>query len=327
MNGSEGDVDRARSLLRALANTEVTVLYSNPDLTVRWAENVPQSWSKGDVSGKTCHDLFPGPVADRVLAAKNAAFAMAAPQHLEISLQGSDGFSWFSLWIDPDRRPDGGVQGLVTTAVDITDQKRREQTLRTLLREVAHRSKNLLAIIQSIATQTGRHSGTIETFLSRFRGRLQSLASSQDLVTTSNWRGADLRELVLGQVTRYTTDTARSIRFEGATPYLNPNAALHIGLAIHELAVNSISYGALAVPDGFVTLSSELVGEPPMRALRLNWSERVSIGDQEIGRKRFGSVTLERVVPASLNGSASLVIGSDRLDYTLLAPRDNFEIE
>ena len=95
------------------------------------------------------------------------------------------------------------MRGIVTTAVETTEQKRREQTLRVLLREVSHRSRNLLAIIQSIATQTGRYSSTIDGFLSGFRGRLQSLASSQDLVTSSNWRGADLGDLLLGQVSRY----------------------------------------------------------------------------------------------------------------------------
>ena len=85
------------------------------------------------------------------------------------------------------------------------------------MREVSHRSKNLLAIIQSIATQTGRYSDGITDFLTRFRGRLQSLASSQDLVTSSNWRGAALRELVSGQVGRYSSDLAQSLRLAGET--------------------------------------------------------------------------------------------------------------
>ena len=119
--------------------------------------------------------------------------------------------------------------------------------MRALLREVSHRSKNLLAIIQSIATQTGRYSGTIDSFLSRFRGRLQSLASSQDLVTSSNWRGADLRELVLGQVGRYVADPTRAHAASKAPiPISIPMRRLHIGLALHELAVNSVSYGALS---------------------------------------------------------------------------------
>jgi two-component sensor histidine kinase len=329
MNGGDPieNPDRGKSLLRAISNTGISVLYCHPSLRIIWAENVPRTWSDSDVAGRYCHEFLPGPVAERLTEAKRSALAGATPHHLEISIPGADGAFWYSVWVDPDGDGDGKVQGIVMTAVDITDQKRREQTLKTLLREVAHRSKNLLAIIQSIATQTGRHSTSIDGFLVRFRGRLQSLASSQDLVTSSNWRGADLRDLVLGQVGRYTADPVRSIRFEGERPYLNPNAALHIGLAMHELAVNSVSYGALARPEGVVTVTAELVNQPQENALRLDWSEAVSVGDHEIGQKRFGSVALERVVPASLNGSANLDISGDHVDYTLIIPRGNFEIE
>ena len=185
----------------------------------------------------------------------------------------------------------------------------------------------MLAIIQSIATQTGRHATTIEGFLTRFRGRIQSLASTQDLVTSSNWRGADLRDLVTGQVGRYASDPQRSLHFEGESPYLNPNAALHIGLALHELTVNSVSYGALARPDGDVTLKARILDTPAGQSLELVWSEAISLADQEMGQKRFGSVALERVVPTSLNGSAALDISSDRLEYRLVVPAGNFESE
>ena len=321
-----GDSTRDRSLLQAIANTGISVFYCEPDLTIRWAENVPATWSSDSVSGRRYQEFLPFPMAARLIEAEIRVLKAGKPQHLEISLAGDDGALWYSVWVDPDLRADGSLQGLVNTAVDITEQKHREQTLKTLLREVAHRSKNLLAIIQSIATQTGRYSGTIDTFLSRFRGRLQSLASSQDLVTSSNWRGADLRDLVLGQVGRYTADPTSSIRFEGERPYLNPNAALHIGLAMHELAVNSVSYGALARPDGVVTVQAEILDHSES-ALCVRWSESISIGTQEVGQKRFGSVTLERVVPASLNGSAHLDISGDHVDYTLMVPRGNFEIE
>jgi two-component sensor histidine kinase len=220
------------------------------------------------------------------------------------------------------------VQGVVTTMVETTEQKRREQTLTTLLREVSHRSKNLLAIIQSIATQTGRYSGTIDNFLARFHGRLQSLASSQDLVTSSNWRGADLRELVIGQVARYGSQTDSSVLFEGANPYLNPNAALHIGLALHELAVNSVSYGALARPGGVVRVTAELEDHPQVRpALSIIWTEMVGAPIDELGEKRFGSVALERIVPRSLDGTATFTVEDNRLQYRLLVPSGNFEIE
>ena len=258
MSSIESEPEAARGLLRALRNTAVSVFYQDRDLQVVWAQNVPTSWASGSIVGSTDSDFLPPLAAERVTAAKRAVLSAANPDRIEISIPNGRGAQWFDLWIDADYGADGEVRGIITTAVEITEQKRREQTLRALLREVSHRSRNLLAIIQSIATQTGRYSVNIEGFLARFRGRLQSLASSQDLVTSSNWRGADLGELVIGQVARYSQTPRSAIRFEGERPWLNPNAALHVGLALHELAVNSASYGALSKPEGTITVAARL---------------------------------------------------------------------
>lgn len=326
--GASARPDRGRSLLHALRNTGITVLYQDTEMKVLWAENMPAAWADENIDGKADRDFLPAAQAEITLAAKARVLRSLKPEQVEVSLPHSGGLVWFDMWIDADCDDDGNVHGLVTTAVDRTESRRREQTLKTLLRELSHRSKNLLAIIQSIATQTSRYSGTIDNFLSRFHGRLQSLASSQDLVTSSNWRGADLQELVIGQVARYSAQAGNSVLFEGVNPYLNPNAALHIGLALHELAVNSVSYGALARPGGVVTVSAQMEAQPPEPpTLLLVWTELIgSHIEDEPRQKRFGSVALERVVPRSLNGSAILAIEGDRLQYRLMVPGDNFEI-
>lgn len=290
-----------------------------------WARNMRAPWVSNEAEG---NGILSMAQADRIGAAKRDVVATGDPQRLEISVPVENGVRWFQVWIDADRGDDGDVHGVVTTMVETTEQKRREQTLTTLLREVSHRSKNLLAIIQSIATQTGRYSDGIGDFLTRFRGRLQSLASSQDLVTSSNWRGAALHELVASQVGRYGINPAQSLRFRGANPYLNPNAALHIGLAMHELAVNSVSYGALSRPDGFVEVTADLNAAASGEvALSLTWAETTGTSGDGVGQRRFGSVALERVVPASLNGSANLDIGGGRLEYHLVVPHSNFETQ
>jgi two-component sensor histidine kinase len=328
MHAPDIDIDLERSLLRALRNTGISVLYQDNDLRIVWAQNVPAAWARGDLYGMNDHDFLPEPEALRMTAAKRDVLATGARESLEIRIPDDDGVRWFDVWIDAERGNDGTVLGVVTTAVETTEQKRREQTLRALLREVSHRSKNLLAIIQSVATQTGRYSGTLEGFLTRFRGRLQSLASSQDLVTMSNWRGADLRELAIGQVGRYCADPSRNIRLEGANPYLNPNAALHIGLALHELAVNSVSFGALSKPDGYVTIAADLTAsEKALDSLTLTWTERIAAHVDTLKEKRFGSVALERVVPASLNGKGSLTAEDNQLEYRLIVPKGNFAID
>ncbi|MBX3584813.1 MAG: sensor histidine kinase [Rhizobiaceae bacterium] len=324
------DPDVAFSMLSALRNTAVSVLYQNPELRVTWAQNIPASWSTGSVIGLSDVDFLPSPAAESVIAAKtevlNGSGRNNQPRNLEICVPGhsQNGGQWFALWIDADVGPQGEIRGIVTTAVETTQQKQREQTLRVLLREVSHRSRNMLAIVQSIAMQTGRHSTTVDEFLVGFRGRLLSLASSQDLVTSSNWRGADLGDLLYGQAARYNTDPASIVTLEGEKFWLNPNASLHVGLALHELIANSISYGALSTPEGHAKLRAVL---EPDDSLCLVWSEKIKRKDSlDKGQKRFGGTALERVVPAALNGSARLEIGDGALEYTLKMPAENFEI-
>ncbi|WFP64573.1 sensor histidine kinase [Mesorhizobium sp. WSM4904] len=323
MHPAESGMQLGRALLHALHNAGISVLYQDREMKTVWARNMRAPWAAETADGK---DLLSPAQAERLSAAKHRAVETGNADRLELGIPGGDGVRWFQIWVDADHSDTGEVQGVVTTMVETTEQKRREQTLKTLLREVSHRSKNLLAIIQSIATQTGRYSETLGDFLTRFRGRIQSLASSQDLVTSSNWRGAALRELVSGQVGRYSADPRRSLRFDGENPYLNPNAALHIGLAMHELAVNSVSYGALSQPDGHVEVSAKIApGGGTSADLLLMWTERIGAGRRN--EKRFGSVALERVVPTSLGGSAILEIDEGRLEYRLTIPHGNFETD
>ena len=322
-----GIVQLRRGLLRALRNTGIIVLYQTPDMRVLWGQNVPEAWSGDDIIGKTDDEFLPGPMAARIVEVKREVLASGESEKLEFHEGVESGDRWYEMWIDADLEDeDDTIAGVVTTMVEITDRKRREQTLRTLLREVSHRSKNLLAIIQSIATQTGRHASGIDSFLDRFRGRLHSLASSQDLVTSSNWRGAMLSELIEGQIARYREEGDEGVHFEGVDVHLNPNAALHIGLALHELVVNSMTHGALSRPGGQACLTATLNrGDGSAApALILTWSEPTGASGLP-ERKDFASVALERVVPMSLDGTARFDVSDERLDYRLEVPAANFE--
>jgi two-component sensor histidine kinase len=320
------DAEMVGNLAKALKNCGISVIYQDVGGYVVWARNVPPAWAPGVVAGARDADFLPADEAERLWELKQDVLASGTSQTMRISVTDGQDAGWFSIWVDADRSESGAIRGLLTTVVETTEQQQREQTLRALLREVSHRSKNLLSIIQSIATQTGRYSGNIDSFLVRFRGRIQSLASSQDLVTSSNWRGAKLHELVTGQVARYCADPQRNIRMEGENPYFNPNAALHIGLALHELAVNSVSYGTLAGGEAAVRISAKRLDcGQGTDALVLIWSEASAADQDRLKEKRFGSIALERVVPASLGGQASLVFGPADLEYRLTVPAHNFE--
>ncbi|MBX3567026.1 MAG: sensor histidine kinase [Rhizobiaceae bacterium] len=311
-------------LSRALSHTGVFVVLLDSSARIEWSVNVPASWRSEASPDGGARQLLDGDAGQSLEAAVELVRTSGEACKLDIPVAAADGIDWYTVWVDTHvaEREDG--PGIMITGMDVTERKHREQTLRTLLREVAHRSKNLLAIIQSIATQTGRHADSVDGFLTRFRGRIQSMASTQDLVTSSNWRGADIHELAHSQIGRYVADPSVSIRLSGERPYLNPNAALHVGLAFHELAVNSVSFGALAAPEGHVSINLAHRVPQPEGDLTLEWWENIPGSNVELRPKRFGSTALERVVPAALGGTADLAFSAGRLTYRLAIPHLNF---
>ncbi|MEZ5878630.1 MAG: sensor histidine kinase [Tepidamorphaceae bacterium] len=194
------------------------------------------------------------------------------------------------------------------------------------MREVSHRSKNLLAIIQSIASQTARKSVNLEVFLNKFRGRLFSLAESR---ISSPLRTGRVRlfSLAKGQFKRYVSEGGEPIRITGDNVQLSPNESLHIGLALHELVVNATSHGALSHGSPTIALTSRRVEEDGQPMIEIVWQEAFGKNTanndlesfSEIER-RFGSRVLESAVPAAIGGVAEYEILPGEVAYRLTFP-------
>ncbi|EEQ96585.1 signal transduction histidine kinase [Brucella intermedia LMG 3301] len=327
LQDAEPDAARLRALLRAVRNSNVCVLYQGPDLAYSWGENIPLYWQeKWKVGGNDCDFIFSAAL-HKLVGAKQAALDTGEAQNVEIAINDGDKLRWIEFHVDCDRDDEGNIQGLVTTAIEISELKRREQVLKTLLREVSHRSKNLLAIVQSIASQTARFTDTIDDFLLKFRGRIQSLSYSQDLVTDSNWRGALFRDLVHSQVEKYIDVSDERLSIEGDNPYLFPGAALHVGLALHELVVNATSFGGLSIPYGRVKISAKVLHlTGGVDQLEFLWEETNPAMPEVFEHDpRFGSAVLQRIVPASVNGHADYRIDGTGAVYSLTIPTEQFD--
>lgn len=316
----------AEKVFNALAGTEMSVFAQGLDLRYKWVYNPGESWLKAAQAGLLDRDLLTGPVADRSERVKLDVIRTGKPARVELSTSQGATVRWYDVRVDADRDEDGSICGVLGTCVEITDQKRREETLKTLLRELSHRSKNLLAIIQSLASQTARHSVTVPEFLVRFRGRIQSLAYSQDIVTDTDWRGADMESLVVLQVERYAPDGMEQIVVDTHNVYLSPTASLHVGLALHELAVNAASYGSLSVPGGRVDISTRFEERDGEAVLILEWQERNGPRVRAERDPRFGTSTLERIVPNAVGGEAALEYPADGIRYRLMIPEAQFEM-
>ncbi|MEI8277016.1 MAG: HWE histidine kinase domain-containing protein [Hyphomicrobiales bacterium] len=223
------------------------------------------------------------------------------------------------------RAPDGKPLRMVHVVTDITERKNAEEHVQSLLRELTHRGKNLLAVIQAIASQTGRRSDTIEEFQESFSRRLQGLAASHDLLVTQNWKGASLGDLLRDQLGVFAGTDSSAIALSGPEVFLNPQTTESLGLALHELATNAVKHGALSSPDGKVSVSWAIepaAGASPER-LNLAWLERGGPAVSQPSRNGFGHVVFERIVARSLNAELKMVFDPEGLSWQLSIPTVN----
>jgi PAS domain S-box-containing protein len=226
------------------------------------------------------------------------------------------------------RSPDGKARRLVNVVADVTDRKVAEERVKFLMGEVTHRSKNLLSVVQAIASQTGRTVDTFEEFQKRFAQRLQGLAASHDLLVLQDWQGASLKELMRHQLAPFTEPRSERVTATGPDVLLRPAAAEAIGLALHELGTNAVKYGALSVPGGNVTISWALEdhGTEPRRLL-VNWIERGGPTVTPPSRTGFGHIVFERLVTKSLGGSVAIDFAPEGLIWKLSIPPTNLVTE
>jgi two-component sensor histidine kinase len=126
------------------------------------------------------------------------------------------------------------------------ERKRAENTQRMLVRELQHRTNNLLAVIQGIAQRTFSGAYSLEQSRRLFDGRLRALSRAHRKLTNSNWTGVSLEELVRTELEPF----ANRANVEGIDVVLTPAYAQNFSLALHELTTNAIKHGALSNADG-----------------------------------------------------------------------------
>jgi two-component sensor histidine kinase len=320
LQGTEGAI--APLLLSALQSARVGVALKDTNGRYMYLSGMPAYFPPLIAVEASDEALFGEDWAPRLGEVESQVMADGAKSSIELIRSTNSQFCACQVTVQRYRLGNSRY-AILLTVVDLTPERKREDTLKALLLELSHRSKNLLAIVQGIAAQTARQSENQETFLAKFRGRIAALSSAQDLVTDSNWNGARFFELAARQFARYVDEHDPRIAMEGTDLLLSPNGATHVGLALHELIVNSTSHGALSHADGSIKvscMSRGLVNGGP-QIFEIRWEEDYgSQGSRPLGEKRFGTTVLERIVPASLDGEASYEIGAKGTRYRLSFP-------
>jgi PAS domain S-box-containing protein len=174
------------------------------------------------------------------------------------------------LTVSPIRDGTQRLTGTSTIARDITERKAWEKYQAMLMRELSHRVKNTLAVIQAMMRQTLRSTSDPKAFAEAFEGRIRSLAASHALLTDSDWRGASLAAIIKDQLSGVVDDVERRFSLRGPDVVLPAETATQLGLLLHELATNATKYGALSNATGRIGIRwSSVAGK-----LHLTWRER-----------------------------------------------------
>lgn len=304
----------------ALRGSQVTVYTQDRDLRYTSISNPMLGRSVEDILGHTDADILTSDGSAALIAVKREVLASGEAKRAEVPLEDAPGIRWHDLHIEPLRNEAGDVVGLTCASVDVTERKEGEAHLRLLLRELTHRSKNLLAVIQAMARQTARHAGSIDGFLSQFGARLQALAASHDLLVRESWYGASLGELIRSQLGGYLDGSSDQVSIEGPALALKPEAAQNLGLALHELAVNAAKYGALSVPNGRVSITWSQRDGRDDGSIDLDWKERAGPKVKTRRKKGFGSMVIERNLVRALDAEVNLEFDPNGLHCHIVIP-------
>jgi PAS domain S-box-containing protein len=208
--------------------------------------------------------------------------------------------------------PERQVAGFVGTLADITERKEHEERLNVLMREVNHRARNLLTVVNAIAHQTVTDGG-------RFSERIGALAADQDLLVRSGWKGVEIDDLVRAQLSHLAALIGSRIVVRGPNLRLNPAAAQAIGLALHELATNAGKYGALSKDAGRLDVRWGNEGE----TFTISWTERDGPQVSPPQRRGFGTIVVQEMAERTLNGKVDLDYAPSGLTWRLACPAAN----
>ncbi|MBM6581336.1 PAS domain-containing protein [Microvirga sp. BT689] len=203
---------------------------------------------------------------------------------------------------------------------NITESKQAEERQQLLIRELHHRVKNTLATVQAIVGSTARTASSIDEFYQGFVGRIVSLARTHNLLTEDLWQKAALEDLVQTELGPYEDEARNRVVIEGPHVELPSEAAVPIGMAIHELTTNAAKHGALSTFGGQVEVRWDVKPEEERPILHFSWIEKGGPRVSAPTRQGFGSRLLQRVLTTQLQADVSMDFPEEGLRFSMTLP-------
>jgi PAS domain S-box-containing protein len=211
---------------------------------------------------------------------------------------------------------DGETFALETNR-DITERKHHEEREHLIMREMNHRAKNMLGLVQAIARQTTTRDP--DDFIERFSERIQALSANQKLLARGEWKGVETEDLVRAQLALFADLVGSRIAVHGPELRLKATGAQAIGLALHELATNAGKYGALSMDRGRVDICWATDGD----TFTMSWTERDGPQVSPPQRRGFGTVVMQEMAERSMDGKVDLDYAPSGVTWRVTCPVAN----
>jgi|JI8StandDraft_2_1071088.scaffolds.fasta_scaffold24786_2 PAS domain S-box-containing protein len=201
---------------------------------------------------------------------------------------------------------DGRPVRMLGAMIDTTERRRQDEWQRLLVEELQHRVRNIISMVRSMARQSASTHQTLESYVDHLIGRLQAMGRTQAMLTRSPGSKVELSSILHEELLACAV-REKAYRIRGPEVALSPKVAEVLTLAIHELATNSVKYGALG-DNGYVRISWTIVQEASTNLLALRWQETGVSAVEKPTRAGFGRQLIEDRIPYELQGTGSLTI-------------------
>lgn len=230
------------------------------------------------------------------------------------------------VWIScaPIRGSTGEVVAVSNIHRDVTEIRKIEKARELVAREVVHRAKNMLAIVSAIQRQTARGETSIEGFQKKFAARIRALAKSTDLLANESWTTVALHDLAREHLGPFIEADDPRVRLCGPPVGLPPQAVQAVGMALHELATNSVKYGALTHDAGQIELAWTVSAKGATPVLDITWWERGLAEKTENPTSGFGSSVLTSIASSMLDTRSCHEISDDEVRWGISIPNEHF---
>lgn len=230
--------------------------------------------------------------------------------------------AYFTFCYSPIRDDDGRIAGMLDTVIETTPKVQAQQQARLINTELAHRIQNMLAIVNSICDQTCRAASTVEEARLTFSRRLKALGQAHRVLTQSSWISAPMAAIIEGALIPHSMAPGE-ICSQGPQVNLSARQALSLSMAIHELATNSMKYGALSAPGGEVSVRWALEPLDGDKCLKLRWLETGGPRVSPPERRGFGSLLIEQVLAEDFGGTVDMCYAPEGLRFELATKLSN----